>query len=380
MSKRLDFTKKRESLSISTAKRVIEWYEQPSRDIAVTGNLVSQKVLEAVFHVRGGVNLPLNLKRQLESSEFPRIQGLMISKWSDKKNSLTLEDAEAFFLDFAEQTDHDFLFSHEVSAGITRASRLFPASDYVTAYHAQRTPWTLHLTMQGAADYVADTTIRSSPNELLLIAPNASLHYKRSETISKWKHYWVIFQPKSDWLELMDWQMITYGIYRLALPEKSDLETIRQLFADMVGLYAAPSVMMQRLLENLLEQVLIRAKNTAMSQGAQRTDPRVLKACKFIEDHVANTLSVGDVADHCNVSESRIAHLFKASLGQSVKSFQDAVRIQRAQRLLATTKEPIAVVGTRVGYDDPAQFSKFFMRKLNTTPRNFRKTFGEPSA
>ncbi len=379
MNKRLAILQKRELLSISVAKRVIEWYEQPSADTAEIGNLFSQGVLEAAFHVRGGVNFPQNFKRQLESPDFPRIQALMIGKWSDKKNSLTSEQAELVFLDFAEQTDHEFLFSHEVSAGLTRASRLFPASDYVTAYHAQRTPWTLHLTMQGAADYIADTTIRSSPNELLLIAPNASLHYKRSEALPKWKHYWTIFQPKADWLELMDWQMITYGIYRLPLPEKRDLNTIRRLFSDMVDLYAAPTPMMQRLLENLLEQILIRANDTAASQGSRRTDPRVLKACKFIEENAALAIAVSDVADHCNVSESRIAHLFKDNIGQSVKSFQDAVRIQRAQRLLATTSEPIAVVGARVGYDDPAQFSKFFARKLNTSPRNFRKMFGEPS-
>ena len=375
---RLDsFVKKRNALLIAAAKSVIEWYAQPTSDSQVIGELFSQEMMAATFHVRGGINFSMVFKRQLESTDFPRIQAAVMANWYQKRELLTPQDADSFFLEFAEHMDHEFLFVQEISAGLTRASRLFPASDFTSAYHAQRTPWTLHLTVKGCADYTADTVIHSSPHELLLIAPNASLHYKRSERVPSWTHYWAIFQPKSEWLELMDWQMVTYGIYRLPLHEKKELNTIRHLFAAMVELYDRPSQMMQRLLENLLEQVLLRAGDALYNQGKQHTDPRILKACKFIEDHISEPISVSDVANHCSISDSRIAHLFKERTGQSVKSFQDAVRIQRAKRLLATTSEPIAIVGTQVGYEDPAQFSKFFARKLNTSPRAFRKTFGE---
>lgn len=377
---RLDlFVKKRNALLIAAAQSVIEWYAQPTSDSQVIGELFSQEMMAATFHVRGGVNFPMVFKRQLESTDFPRIQAAVMANWYDKREHLTPQDADRFFHEFAEYTDHEFLFGQEISAGLTRASRLFPASDFATAYHAQRTPWTLHLTLKGSADYVADGVIHSSPNELLLIAPYASLHYKRSARAPSWTHYWTIFQPKRDWLELMDWQMATYGIYRLPLPDEEELNTIRQLFEAMLKLYEKPGQFIQRLLENLLEQVLLRACDATSNEGKQRTDPRILKACKFIEDHISEAISVSDVASHCNISESRIAHLFKERTGQSVKSFQDAVRIQRAKRLLATTSESIAIVGTRVGYEDPAQFSKFFARKLNISPRAFRKTFGDTS-
>ena len=73
-----------------------------------------------------------------------------------------------------------------------------------------------------------------------------------------------------------------------------------------------------------------------------------------MEQHIGESVSVADVAAHCNLSESRLAHLFRAHLGQSVKTFQNALRVQQAKRLLATTQFSISRIGEHVGYSDAA--------------------------
>ena len=51
------------------------------------------------------------------------------------------------------------------------------------------------MTTEGAGDYVAGTEIRSTPGELLLLSPLSSLHFKRSEIVEQWTHYWAFFEP-----------------------------------------------------------------------------------------------------------------------------------------------------------------------------------------
>ncbi len=363
--------------TISVAERLLDWYEFPTEDKKALATLMPQSVTADVFHVRGGVNFERFFLNHLESPQFASVRQELLGQWRALKGRLSLEQAESFLLHHAQHSDHELFYRGEVAAGQTRAHRAVPASDYVTAYHAGRTAWTLHMTTTGAVDYIAGSPIRSQPGELLLFSPQASLHYKRSESSEEWTHYWALFEPHAQWLELMDWPLCTYGIYRLRVDKQEELETLRHTFESMVSLYESPPIMLQRLLQNLLEQFFIRAHQTQLEAGTPRTDARVLRACQFIENHIDAPIGVADIAASCNLSDSRLAHLFKENVGQSVKSFLDALRMQQAKRLLATTKLSISQVGDRVGYEDPAQFSKFFRRHMNCSPRTFRDEFAQ---
>ena len=231
------------------------------------------------------------------------------------------------------------------------------------------------MTTEGVGYYVAGTAIRSSPGELLLLSPLSSLHFKRSENAKEWTHYWAFFEPPASWLDLLDWPLCTYGVYRLKIGRDDDRRTLQNLFEEMVSLAESSDTFPQRLLFNLLEQFFIRAHMAHAETGTTQTDARVSAACEFMEQHIGESVSVADIAAHCNLSESRLAHLFKAHLGQSVKTFQDALRVQQAKRLLATTQFSISQIGEHVGYSDAAQFSKFFRRSMKCSPRAFRQEF-----
>ncbi|MGO9390534.1 helix-turn-helix transcriptional regulator [Rhodoblastus sp.] len=49
-----------------------------------------------------------------------------------------------------------------------------------------------------------------------------------------------------------------------------------------------------------------------------------------------------------------------------------AARMRRAQRLLATSKAPVAEVALRVGYADPSNFHRAFVALTGMTPGQFR--------
>jgi AraC family transcriptional activator of pobA len=47
-----------------------------------------------------------------------------------------------------------------------------------------------------------------------------------------------------------------------------------------------------------------------------------------------------------------------------------------AERQLRYTSMPVAQVAFYLGFDDPAYFSRFFMRRMGLTPRAFRTRDG----
>jgi AraC-like DNA-binding protein len=59
--------------------------------------------------------------------------------------------------------------------------------------------------------------------------------------------------------------------------------------------------------------------------------------------------------------------------GCSPKDYLLGVRLGRAKELLAATELPVAAVARRVGYDDPAYFSRLFTRRVGMAPVRFRE-------
>jgi len=67
------------------------------------------------------------------------------------------------------------------------------------------------------------------------------------------------------------------------------------------------------------------------------------------------------------MSISGFHHDFKAVTAMSPLRFQKQIRLQEARRLLLVDDVDAATAGYRVGYDDPAHFS-----------REYKRLFGEP--
>ena len=96
-----------------------------------------------------------------------------------------------------------------------------------------------------------------------------------------------------------------------------------------------------------------------------------------MQAHLAEKFSVDDVAAACNLSTSRLAHLFKDHMGVSPKSWSNNLRLQQARRLLLGNSDSINYIARQVGYEDSSQFTKYFKRNLGCSPREFRQSFRE---
>ncbi|RLV08264.1 AraC family transcriptional regulator [Streptomyces griseocarneus] len=87
-------------------------------------------------------------------------------------------------------------------------------------------------------------------------------------------------------------------------------------------------------------------------------------------------LSVAQHAARHGMTPTELRTAVRRRAGCSPKDYLLHIRLGRAKELLAATELPVAAVARRVGYDDPAYFSRLFTRRVGTAPVRFRRLQG----
>jgi transcriptional regulator GlxA family with amidase domain len=97
--------------------------------------------------------------------------------------------------------------------------------------------------------------------------------------------------------------------------------------------------------------------------------------CLWAKQHLAEQLSIVDMAAHAGWAPSTFARRFLAEAGTTPLRWLTGQRIAEACRLLETTDMTVEAVASRTGLGTPANFRLHFMRELNTTPSSYRRTY-----
>ncbi|SOB88660.1 helix-turn-helix domain-containing protein [Streptomyces sp. 1331.2] len=92
-----------------------------------------------------------------------------------------------------------------------------------------------------------------------------------------------------------------------------------------------------------------------------------------LERSFAATRSVEDYAARLGYSPRTLTRVCLAATGRTAKQLADARVALQAQRLLAHTDLPVAAIGRTLGFSEPTNFGKFFLRETGLTPGDFRR-------
>ncbi|MFZ1411946.1 MAG: AraC family transcriptional regulator [Micropruina sp.] len=91
-----------------------------------------------------------------------------------------------------------------------------------------------------------------------------------------------------------------------------------------------------------------------------------------VERSFATERSVGYYAARLGYSERTLNRAARAQAGTTAKNVVDRRVILEAKRLLTHRVTPVADVAVQLGFPDPANFHKFFLRQVGLTPGAFR--------
>jgi len=101
----------------------------------------------------------------------------------------------------------------------------------------------------------------------------------------------------------------------------------------------------------------------------------LLPALQFIDRSFRDDIVMSEVAELTGFSPTHFNRRFRQLLRMSPTEYLLSLRIQEAQRLLATTEHTIARIGHEVGFYDQSHFTKRFGKATGMTPRTYRLRF-----
>ena len=83
--------------------------------------------------------------------------------------------------------------------------------------------------------------------------------------------------------------------------------------------------------------------------------------------------SVGDMARHCNMSESGIYSLFRRVLNKTPNEVKNGIVCERAVLLLTTTNKSVQEISDILGFSSTSYFRKILKIHTGASPREIRK-------
>ncbi|OCT16278.1 AraC family transcriptional regulator [Paenibacillus pectinilyticus] len=104
-------------------------------------------------------------------------------------------------------------------------------------------------------------------------------------------------------------------------------------------------------------------------------DP-VEEAKLYIESHLAEEVSLEEVADHIGLNPSYFSQLFKQSTQETFVQYRTRRRMEKAKKLLQQPQWRITDISGEVGYADHPHFTKTFKKYEGCLPSEYRQQMG----
>jgi AraC family transcriptional regulator, transcriptional activator of pobA len=112
---------------------------------------------------------------------------------------------------------------------------------------------------------------------------------------------------------------------------------------------------------------------TPKSRHAPARQAQVVEKFRgLVNEKFKTNLGVDAYARRLGVSAGQLTRLTKSLLGQTALEVIQARILFEAERDLTYTSDSIKQIAANLGFDDEAYFSRFFRRKKQQTPREFR--------
>lgn len=123
----------------------------------------------------------------------------------------------------------------------------------------------------------------------------------------------------------------------------------------------------------LLDRIAAGGAPAAASAATAEDGDRLDRLREHVLEHLADPLSLTDLAQRFGVSERHLNRMFNAAFGRPLHRFIIDQRLERASHSLVWRDDPVAAVARSVGYEDPGYFGRLFRSRFGRSPERWRQ-------
>ncbi|MBB6669123.1 AraC family transcriptional regulator [Cohnella nanjingensis] len=206
--------------------------------------------------------------------------------------------------------------------------------------------------------------------QLVAIPANVPHRYGASSD-SPWSIYWVHLQGEyvADYMKLFG---LDGGAVRLPAGAFSAwTDGFEKCYRLLSGKpYSMPAqVLVSLTMGELLGNVGMSAEGSARDRKRE-TD--LAGAIRFLNDRLAESVSLAELAAHTGISKQHLVYLFNQETGFPPIEYFLRLKMQKAGQLLCLTGLTVKEIAAAVGIGDPYYFSRLFKKLMGASPAHYR--------
>lgn len=102
----------------------------------------------------------------------------------------------------------------------------------------------------------------------------------------------------------------------------------------------------------------------------------IRQACDYIHGHYQEDITLTEMADLSSLSISHFGALFKRYTGETLITYINQVRVEKAKELLRNTNEKIYQIAEEIGFSSQSYFIRVFKNISGMSPNEYRRSLG----
>jgi AraC family transcriptional regulator len=106
---------------------------------------------------------------------------------------------------------------------------------------------------------------------------------------------------------------------------------------------------------------------------AQLSRRRLRRVIDYIQNNLAEDLSLAELAQVIGMSPSHFKIVFKQSVGTPVHQYVIARRVEYAAELIGRSELPLSAIALQAGFANQSHMARCMRRSIGITPRNLRE-------
>jgi AraC-like DNA-binding protein/mannose-6-phosphate isomerase-like protein (cupin superfamily) len=269
----------------------------------------------------------------------------------------------------------------------------FPMACYEENFRIMDVPWHWHDEMetgiitQGHINFTINTVTYALQQGDVFFVNAGVLHAARALCAQPCELHSIVFHPKllSSGIDSIYWKkyiqplVMNSSLKGLALQDtivwqKEASLHVKKAWAACVTEPGGYEFIVRNELSLFLYAII---SHTA--EAVQKTSPKAIRdnarikiMLKFLEVHLHDPVSISQISDSADISESECLRCFRATIGVSPIKYLKTLRLQKAAELLSSTDLSISTIGGQCGFQDMSYFSKEFSQYTGHTPSAYR--------
>ena len=211
---------------------------------------------------------------------------------------------------------------------------------------------------------IADHSITLNAGDLYCAPPNSFYDY-RCVSEQPVNYYWVHFTG-CDVTEVLEAANIIPLEKKHVSVMPDAIELYKSLFSEYQLRLPHFTYRASLILRNIFSRFSVSSDNSASPYNNLYT------SISYIHTHIAEELSIKELAAMEFISEGHYRALFKSIMGTSPHDYIAKQRINLACTLLSNTSQSIENVSAAVGIKDRLYFQRFFKKYMGISPWRYR--------